>query len=204
MAALSGMSSDKAGVLSSARGQSKEDVQHKAWGTLGGMLALLCVLYGTALFISWKPLHLNLHSQPKIATGFNAFALLFILALAIERVIQPISGFLGPDSSVSKAQLKQEVPDKSSNSDGSAKKSDAQKNATVSDDQSKTALVTWAAATGLACLAAVGLHITLLHAVLDPTSSLPPYWLDLAVTGLAVGAGTKPLNDLWTTLQSKS
>jgi len=78
-----------------------------------------------------------------------------------------------------------------------------QQEATVADDRSKTALVTWAAATGLASLAAVGLNITLLGTVLDPSSALPIYWLDLLVTGLAVGAGTKPLNDLWTSLQAK-
>ena len=201
MSALSGISgrSDVSQKLAAARGQSKEDVRKRAWATLVAMLGLLVALYGIALILSWKPLHLNQHPEPKLAAGLNAFALLFILALAIERVIQPISGFLGPDSAVSKAQL--DVMDES----GTAPlKKKEQKEATVSDDRSKTALVTWAAATGLACLAAVGLHVTLLHAVLDPSSARPPYWLDLAITGLAVGAGTKPLNDLWTTLQGKS
>ena len=186
-------------------GQSQDDIQKRALWTLLAMLGLLVALYGLALFLSWK-LNLNDHPEPKIASGLNAFALLFILALAIERVIQPISGFLGPDSAVSKAQqTDSDVSDKSAtDTDPNKKKTETQKKATVSDDKSKTALVTWAAATGLACLASVGLNVTLLHAVLDPSQFSTALLARPRHNGPRCRAGTKPLNDLWTSLQSKS
>jgi hypothetical protein len=40
------------------------------------------------------------------------------------------------------------------------------------------------------------LNITLLQAVRANGSGQPPFWADLLVTGLVVGAGTKPLHDL--------
>ncbi len=40
------------------------------------------------------------------------------------------------------------------------------------------------------------LNITLLQTVRANDSGQPPFWADLLVTGLVVGAGTKPLHDL--------
>lgn len=159
--------------------------------TLFAGLALFALGYGGALLASW------LWDQPsalQIGTDFNAFALLFVMALGIERLIQPISPWLGPDSSVAKAEV-------ATAADEDEKK---QKELEVEDARSKTAFVTWGLATGLACLAAMALNVTLLAAIVNPAGSQPPYWLDLLITGLAVGAGTKPLNDLWTRLQRKS
>jgi hypothetical protein len=51
-------------------------------------------------------------------------------------------------------------------------------------------------ATGLAFLLCAQLNITLLQAVRANGSGQPPFWGDLLVTGLVVGAGTKPLHDL--------
>ena len=128
--------------------------------------------------------------QPAVTAGFNAFALMFVMALAIERLIQPFVPILGPDTTVAKAKLvdakARDVPHE------------------VTDSRSKTALVTWGAATGLACLLSASLNVTLLHAMTIPAGTHSPYWVDLLVTGLVVGAGTKPLNDLWSRLQSKS
>ncbi len=51
-------------------------------------------------------------------------------------------------------------------------------------------------ATGLAFLLCAQLNITLLQAVRANGSGQPPFWADLLVTGLVIGAGTKPLHDL--------
>ncbi|ANN19689.1 hypothetical protein SD37_31440 [Amycolatopsis orientalis] len=135
-------------------------------------------------------------AQPQIATSFNAFALLFVMALAIERFIQPFAPALGPDSAVPAAALQnaQAAGDQTGANAASV---------ALNKARNRTAIVTWGLATGLACLLAAGTNITLLHAITDRQGRQVAFWLDLLVTGLVVGAGTKPLNDLWTRLQNK-
>ena len=57
-------------------------------------------------------------------------------------------------------------------------------------------------ATGLAFLLCAQLNITLLQAVRANGSGQPPFWADLLVTGLVVGAGTKPLHNLVSNIES--
>jgi hypothetical protein len=153
---------------------------------IGGYLFALLAVHG--LWVKGAP--------PQLAAGFNAFALLFVMALAIERLIQPLVPILGPDTTIAKAALqKVQAAD--------APEAVPAAEASVSDSRSKTALVTWGVATGLASIMAASLNITLLRTLTMPTGTHPPFWLDLLVTGLVVGAGTKPLNDLWTRLQNK-
>jgi hypothetical protein len=67
-----------------------------------------------------------------------------------------------------------------------------------------TAVVTWGVATGLGFLLCAMLNITLLQAVRANGSGQPPFWADLLVTGLVVGAGTKPLHDLVANIERKN
>ncbi|HEX5405188.1 MAG TPA: hypothetical protein VFX16_23145 [Pseudonocardiaceae bacterium] len=62
----------------------------------------LLVGYGFALLVHvlWVR-----GDPPAVAAGFNAFALMFVMALAIERLIQPFVPILGPDTTVAKANL---------------------------------------------------------------------------------------------------
>jgi hypothetical protein len=74
----------------------------------------------------------------------NAFTLLFILALAIERLIQPFSPLLGPDSTEPKARLR--VADANPGMPpAKAGKVETKPNleAQVNDCRAKTAIVTW-------------------------------------------------------------
>ena len=50
-------------------------------------------------------------------------------------------------------------------------------------------------------LAAGGLGLLLLHAI---GLTKAPIWLDVLVTGLAIGSGTKPLHDLISNMQQSS
>ncbi|OLZ46667.1 hypothetical protein [Amycolatopsis keratiniphila] len=136
-------------------------------------------------------------TQPQIATSFNAFALLFVMALAIERLVQPFAPALGPDSATPAAALQ------AAQAAGNQAAANTAKTA-LNEARNRTAIVTWGLATGLACLLAAGTNITLLHAITDRQGTQVAYWLDLLVTGLVVGAGTKPINDLWTRLQNKA
>jgi hypothetical protein len=164
---------------------------------LGGFLFSLLVIHG--LWITG--------TEPTITAGFNAFSLLFVMALALERLIAPFTPILGPDTTVAKAKLntmqaETQAPDPV-RADQPSPTDVVTAQGEVSDSRSKTALVTWGVATGLACILSASLNVTLLHAMTVATGTHPPYWVDLLVTGLVVGAGTKPLNDLWSRLQNK-
>lgn len=183
------------GVVAGVLKSTVADVRRAAAQTLvasfgaliGGFLFALLAVHG--LWIKGE--------QPTIAAGFNTFALLFVMALAIERLIQPFSPVLGPDTAVAKANLA------SAQATAAPPDQIATAQQQVHDARGKTAIVTWGVATGLASILSACLNVTLLHAITSQSGTHPPYWIDLLVTGLVVGAGTKPLNDLWSRLQNK-
>ena len=142
--------------------------QHFWYTVLGLGLAV------SAYFAAWS-LHGNSSSTYRIDNQWGALAGLFILALAIERALEPFSRKLGPDPT--------EAKDKGDLHEIEVKRR-------------LTAVVAWGAATGLAFLLCTKLNITLMQAVRADGSGQPPFWADLLVTGLVVGAGTKPLHDL--------
>jgi len=131
-------------------------------------------LAASAYFAAWG-LHGNSSSTYRIDSQWSALTGLFILALAIERALEPFSRKLGPDTDKAKAREDQDAIDMC---------------------RRLTAIVTWGVATGLAFLLCTKLNITLMQAVRANGSGQPPFWADLLVTGLVVGAGTKPLHDL--------
>jgi hypothetical protein len=141
-------------------------------------------LAASAYVAAWG-LHGNSASTYRIDNQWGALAGLFILAHAIERAIEPFSARLGPDTAKARATgMGQDVIDMC---------------------RRLTGIVTWGVATGLACLLCAQLNITLMQAVRANGSGQPPFWVDLLVTGLVVGAGTKPLHDLVSSMeQSKN
>jgi hypothetical protein len=132
-------------------------------------------LAASAYFAAWG-LHGNSSSTYRIDNQWGALAGLFILAHAIERAIEPFSSRLGPDTTKSKDEDKKM-------------------------SRCLTAVVTWGVASGLAFLLCAKLNVTLMQAVRADGSGQPPFWADLLVTGLVVGAGTKPLHDLVSTIE---
>ena len=143
--------------------------EHHFWYTVLGL-----GLAATAYLAAWS-LHGNSSSTYRIDNQWGALAGLFILALAIERALEPFSQKLGPDTTEAKDKGDQRA---------------------IEVKRRLTAVVTWGAATGLAFLLCTKLNITLMQAVRADGSGQPPFWADLLVTGLVVGAGTKPLHDL--------
>lgn len=129
-----------------------------------------------------------------IASGFSVFAVLFVLALAIERMIQPFAAQLGPDTQAAKAE--RDTPDISPDARFAAQNA-------VDESRDQTAIVTWGLASGLGFLVSSALNVTVLGAILAVGQSQPWYPADLMLTGFVIGAGTKPLNDLVTRLQNK-
>jgi hypothetical protein len=157
-----------------------------------GYTILALVIAAVAFGAAWW-LHGNAPSTYRVTSQWGAFTGLFILALAIERALEPFSRKLGPDTTKRKharvralagAQL-DEIDETTVNY-----------RLEVEMCRRLTAVVTWGVATGLAFLLCAQLNVTLMQAVGASNSGAPPFWADLLVTGLVVGAGTKPLHDL--------
>ena len=145
-----------------------------------------------AFFAAWG-LHGSASSTYRIDNQWSALTGLFILALAIERALEPFSRKLGPDTTKLKAQRDDALAGRraAGQKDRVPEFQDA-----IDIKRRLTAVVTWGVATGLGFLLCAVLNITLLQAVRASGSGQPPFWADLLVTGLVVGAGTKPLHDL--------
>jgi hypothetical protein len=145
-----------------------------------------------AFFAAWR-LHGNASSTYRIDNQWSALTGLFILALAIERALEPFSRKLGPDTT--KRKVKRDAALTGPRAAGRKDRAPELQNA-VEICRRLTAVVTWGVATGLGFLLCAVLNITLMQAVRANGSGQPPFWADLLVTGLVVGAGTKPLHDL--------
>jgi hypothetical protein len=136
----------------------------------------------------------------KPSSDYSILAGVLIATLAVERLMEPISRFLGPDTDRAKAD--RDVALANAKKDAGTEKAEDKANALaraqaqVDRARQLTALLAWAAATSVAMVFASMLHILLLYAITAPGSSAPPTWADLLVTGLVIGAGTKPVHDL--------
>jgi hypothetical protein len=179
-----------------------------------GVLALAGGLVGGLLL--QKDFHPGMTHLPVLPATTGIFALLYVMAQAIERVLVPVSWFGGGflekragNVKNTKAGLAKErqaatvraLKPPATPGAAQAAAQDAA-NATHAVDQYKanlTATTFGVAAllamlvsgyTGLFLLTAVGLHAA--------------GWLDVLVTGLAVAGGTKPLHDLISNISSSS
>lgn len=157
------------------------------WYTVLG-LGLAASAYSAA----WG-LHGNSSSTYRIDNQWSALTGLFILALAIERALEPFSRKLGPDTTKRKVKRDEALACPAA---ADQKDSTVEFQSAIEMSRRLTAVVTWGVATGLAFLLCAKLNITLMQAVRANGSGQPPFWADLLVTGLVVGAGTKPLHDL--------
>jgi hypothetical protein len=167
------------------------------------------------------------------SSNYAVYAGLFIMALAIERVLEPFSGLFAPTTKKKKATATIDAAKaKRALATGDANRKEAQKKAVLAQkefhrSQSTRAVLMWATASVLAMLVCAALGIFLLRSVETPsptggtsTSAStqssktaptgpspapdPIRWLDLLVTGLVVGAGTKPIHDLISQIQTSS
>lgn len=152
-----------------------------------------------------------------IGDGFEPFAVIYIVAQAIERFIQPFAG-VSP-SAKKKDDKKAELADTkveqraalATNEVEKAKeaaKEVAVKGKELAKIEADRVTAFWALATFLALIACGFLSLGLIQSVATVTDSGGeiPNWFknaDVIITGLAIGAGTKPLHDLIEVIQSK-
>ncbi|SRR5581483_1274366 len=109
---------------------------------------------GLGVYVGWQ-LYRSIGPNDFVpAAGVSVFALLYIFAQGIERVLEPVSEMFKPEL---------------------------------------RSLNMWAVSCFLAMMASGAFGVFLLHAV-GVTSVRPA--VDIAITGLAIGSGAKPLHDL--------
>jgi hypothetical protein len=186
-----------------------------------GWLILLCyVLVLLASLLAYL-----LAKEPeiviKIDEGFSVFAVLYIVTQAIERFLEPIAStrLLGADEvERAKADAKRKADAlgaKLSPVTGPATEADVEEAAAEKQGadtrlqqlQANRKILLWAVASVLGLGAAVLMNLTLIESIASVTKSgAAAGWferVDVVITGLAIGGGTKPLHDLIAGLESK-
>jgi hypothetical protein len=173
------------------------------------------------------------------SSNYAVYAGLFVMALAIERILEPFSGLFVPGtkekkakSNVAMAHAKLAQATAAISPPHATMAIQAQEGAAVAQkefhrSQAMRAVLMWATAAVLAMLACASLGIFLLRSIETPSAAKgltastsvdssnapsstpgpaknPNRLLDLLVTGLVVGAGTKPLHDLISQIQTSS
>jgi hypothetical protein len=168
----------------------------------------------------------------KPAEGVTVFAIFYVLAQAIERLLTPIAklvpttppddapdaaktNVLGVDITTRSRALKQRTAAVEACTDTSdppagedpkeiarAQAQDAANWHEVLQQAYVNATSVWALGAALAFVLCAWLDIYLLNAIAVDSWN-PPTWIDLLVTGLAIGGGTVPLHDLIGRIQKK-
>jgi hypothetical protein len=148
-------------------------------------------------------------------TGVGIFAVFFVAAQAIERLLEPVADMLQGDTASAVATTSKEAneavtaaasapdPDKATAATTANDKMHALANATALNSKAtaERKVVFWAVACVVGIVGAAALHL-FLFATIGFTSAPPA--LDVFATGLVVGAGTKPLHDLTTLLSAQA
>jgi hypothetical protein len=141
-----------------------------------------------------------------ISTGYFPLAAIVAITAALERLLEPLSSFLNPPGA-KPAQVNRAKKAARDAADDRTK-TNAYVGPLVQDAADKLAqlradrtIFYWAIASICGLGIAGGFGFLLLQSV---ASNHVNGFLDLAVTGFAIGAGTKPLHDLITGMQSKS
>ena len=149
----------------------------------------------------------------KIMTGYVPFAGLVVVTAALERLLEPLGQVLMPKdsspasawqtaaSSKTKAQAAAADPGTSTQDVQLRTQEAALAQAAADGRRTQRTVIFWAIASvcGLGISGGFGFFL-LQPVVANHVNS----FLDLVVTGLAIGAGTKPVHDLITSIQSKS
>jgi hypothetical protein len=162
-------------------------------------LVLAAIGLGVGLYLLGSK-HPGLTNLPEVAVGTSTFAILYVFAQAIERLLVPVSWFGGGFlNGLTKKKVKQNQQFAQAEMNAAAdadmqSKTQAAANAAHDADQYRANLTatSFGVASLLAFIAvgysgALFLHLGGIKAA---------GWLDLLVTGLAIAGGTKPLHDL--------
>lgn len=166
-----------------------------AFSTVIVAAILMCVAY--KFWIKPQPLI-------QVAAGYVPLAGVVAATAALERLLEPVSSFLNPPDTAaaaktSAAQAQQDAADpaKSTQNVAPAVMRAATDQARLRADR---VVLFWAIASICGVGISGGFGLFLVHSI--SSGNVSPYF-DLVLTGLTIGAGTKPLHDLITGMQSK-
>jgi hypothetical protein len=185
------------GAIAAASGAATVSAELR-YQIVAAVLIVVGLLLGWGLyeFVSTKP--------SQLAVGVSVFAVLYVLAQAIERFIEPFSPLLGGvlSGGVSKGTLVKKRDTKladAKNGVGVApKKACADAQAELDLFRANASTLAFGIAAFLALIGSGYFGFLILNLIgLSGVAA----WVDLLVTGLAVGGGTKPLHDLITNLK---
>jgi hypothetical protein len=177
-------------------------------GTPVVICSMLAVLAVTV--IMWLAYHDWIKPIPvHFTASYVPYAGIIVITAGLERFLEPLSQVLMPSSPAKQAAATSKSTAQAAAADpGQTTAVVQEKVVTAADDQAsadtlrtKRAIVFWAIASacGLVISGAFGFFILQSVAIGHVNS-----FLDLAVTGLTIGAGTKPVHDLITSVQAKA
>ena len=136
-----------------------------------------------------------------LAAGASTFALLYVAAQALERLLEPFASLDGRYENLKATYEKalQAAENATGADQEHAAEAAAKNKAALESWREGRAILLWGVATvaGMAASAITGIY--LLDIVVD--SPAPSRAFDILVTGLVVGGGTKPLHDLISRLE---
>jgi hypothetical protein len=190
-----------------------KDKEHPSpWFVLAAYVLLAAgVGLGYLLATAWlKPV-----TTYAVVDGIGLFAIYYVAAQALERLMEPLAGLEIPnfggsrrlaenrrDEKIVKTQKLIESPDPKALKAAQAEADDAAGDqAKATQIKGNTQVVVWAAASFLAMLLSGAMGLYLLEVIGVKGA---PLYLNILVTGLAVGAGTEPLHKLIKLLEKKS
>jgi biotin transporter BioY len=200
-------------IENAAGGLLTNEVSAASTVTSGGSVptvAAAMLAVAVAAVVMWLAYHFWIKPVPiHFTTGYVPYAGVVFMTAGLERFLEPVSQVLLPSDPAKRAAA-------SSKSEAQAMGADpatdaaavAVKAAKAADEQAKAdrlreqrTIIFWAIASICGLGISGGFGFFLLQSVsVTPVNS----FLDLAITGLTIGAGTKPLHDLITSMQAKA
>lgn len=161
---------------------------------LGSIAFVIIAFVATFLAEGW------LRAPLKLATDMGAFALIYVAAQGIERMLEPFTHYILPvadDKKAAKDHLESVMTANSQQSAAGSATEAANKLADVNRKTKERAILFWCAASLLGIVASAWLGLQFISIVLDESSrNAIPRWFDVAFTGFVVGGGTKVLHGL--------
>jgi hypothetical protein len=204
-ALLEALDGAPARVEAASAGDSTKPLTRAEWGYLG--LAVGFVVVGAIVGIALDD-GKRVYTPPD---GVSIFALFYIAAQAIERFLEPFSHFFGAtqpsgskpntatQSLVTKSVAVKERDKALALADPHQAAAQAAWWQEMLDQIRQNTATLWAVASMIGMILSGWLGLLLLHAVKAPHA---PRGLDIIITGLVIGAGTKPLHDLIGNIQA--
>jgi hypothetical protein len=151
--------------------------------------------------------------------GLTIFAVFFVAAQAIERLLEPIASLLDPKAGDALAAASGKASEAAAAANAKLHSGDAEavaaaitttqdklneaadKKAKAATSKANRKIGFWAVASAVAVLAASGMKLYFLRTVGIAT---PNRALEVLATGLIIGSGTQPLHDLVTLISAKA